>query len=90
MQDRHRDVALFRYSVIREAADASLTKAERGEMVRALARRDHLRADGKRVTLSRNTLDRWIRACAPVDLRHWLPRLGRLSPRPRQGCWSWR
>ena len=62
MQDRHRDVALFRYSVIREAADASLTKAERGEMVRALARRDHLRPDGTRVTLSRNTLDRWIRA----------------------------
>jgi putative transposase len=55
-------VALFRYSVIREAADASLTKAERGEMVRALARRDHLRPDGTRVTLSRNTLDRWIRA----------------------------
>jgi len=55
-------VALFRYSVIREAADASLTKAERGEMVRALARRDHLRPDGTRVILSRNTLDRWIRA----------------------------
>jgi putative transposase len=62
VHDRHRDVALFRYSVIREAADASLTKAERGEMVRALARRDHLRPGGTRVILSRNTLDRWIRA----------------------------
>lgn len=30
MQDRRRDVALFRYSLIREAADAGLTKAERG------------------------------------------------------------
>jgi putative transposase len=55
-------VALFRYSVIREAADASLTKAERGAMVRALARRDHLSPGGARVALSRNTLDRWIRA----------------------------
>jgi len=41
MDDRRRDVALFRYSLIREAADLSLTKAERGRLVRALAARDH-------------------------------------------------
>jgi len=62
VQDRHRDVALFRYSLIREAADAALTKAERGAMVRALARREHLGPDGSRVQISRNTIDRWIRA----------------------------
>jgi putative transposase len=62
VSDRYRDVALFRYSLIREAADASLTKAERGALVRALARREHLGPDGERVTVSRNTLDRWIRA----------------------------
>ena len=62
MQDRHRDVALFRYSLIREAADAALTKAERGALVRALARREHLGPDGSRVQISRNTIDRWIRA----------------------------
>lgn len=32
VSERHRDVALFRYSVMREAADASLTKAERGAL----------------------------------------------------------
>lgn len=37
MHDRHRDVALFRYSLIRDAADVSLTSAERGALVRALA-----------------------------------------------------
>ena len=62
MQDRHRDVALFRYSLIREAADASLSKAERGALVRAVARREHTGPGGERVQVSRNTLDRWIRA----------------------------
>lgn len=62
MQDRRRDVALFRYSLIREAADAGLTKAERGALVRALAGREHLGPSGERVQVSRNTVDRWIRA----------------------------
>lgn len=62
MNDRHRDVALFRYSLIREAADPALTKAERGRLVRALAARDHTDANGVRVRVARNTLDRWIRA----------------------------
>ena len=61
MHDRHRDVALFRYSLIREAADAALTKAERGALVRALAAREHTGPTGERVRLSRNTIDRWIR-----------------------------
>ena len=61
MIDRHHDVALFRYSLIREAADPALTKAERGVLVRALAGRDHSSANGERVRVSRSTLDRWIR-----------------------------
>ena len=61
MDDRRRDVALFRYSLIREAADPALTKAERGLMVRALAARDHTGPRGERVRVARNTLDRWIR-----------------------------
>jgi putative transposase len=61
LHDRHRDVALFRYSLIREAADASLTKAERGALVRAVAGRDHVGPTGERVRVSRKTVDRWIR-----------------------------
>jgi putative transposase len=61
MDDRRRDVALFRYSLIREAADPALTKAERGRLVRAAAGRDHLGPTGERVRVARNTLDRWIR-----------------------------
>jgi len=62
MDDRHRDVALFRYSLIREAADPALTKAERGRLVRALAARDHTGPSGERVRVARNSIDRWIRA----------------------------
>jgi putative transposase len=62
VHDRHRDIALFRYSLIREAADPALTPAERGRLVRYLAARDHLDAHGQRVRVGRSTLDRWIRA----------------------------
>ena len=61
MHDRHRDIALFRYSLIREAADPALTPAERGRLVRYLAARDHLGPNGERVQVGRSTLDRWIR-----------------------------
>jgi len=61
VEDRRRDIALFRYSLIREAADPALSARERGRLVRALAAQDHLGPGGERVRVSRNTLDRWIR-----------------------------
>lgn len=62
MNDRQRDVALFRYTLIREAADKALTKRERGALVREMASREHIGPDWERVRVARNTLDRWIRA----------------------------
>jgi len=62
MDNKGRDVALHRYVLIREAADPSLTPAERGELVRALASVEHLGPEGNYVKVSRPTLDRWIRA----------------------------
>ena len=61
MDDRNRDVALFRYSLIREAADPAVSTAERGLLVRGLARRDHTGPGGDRVRVGRSTIDRWIR-----------------------------
>jgi len=58
--DRRRDVALFRYSLIREAADPELSSRERGQIVRHLAAREHVMPDGTRVRVGRSTLDRWI------------------------------
>ena len=44
--DRARDVALFRYALIRQAADASLTTRQRGVLVRRLVARGAHRPDG--------------------------------------------
>jgi putative transposase len=55
-------VALFRYQLIREAADPALTVRQRGRMVRELAARAHEGPFGEPVAVSRATIDRWIRA----------------------------
>ena len=43
---RAEDVALFRYGIIREAADEILSKAKRGQLVRELASITHTGVDG--------------------------------------------
>src|SRR5215216_6407034 len=77
--NRRQAVALFRYSLIREAADPALGAHERGALVRALAERDHLGPSGERVRVSRNTLDRWIAAWRTGGFEALLPdpRVGR-------------
>jgi putative transposase len=62
MNDAQREVALFRYSLVREAADESLTVRQRGRLVRELAGRDHVGPAGRHVRVARGTIDRWIRA----------------------------
>jgi len=62
MEDRNRDVGLFRYSLVREPGDPALSKAERGALVRALAAMEHLTPDGRYIRVGRSTLDEWIRA----------------------------
>lgn len=58
--DRAREIGLFRYMLIREAGDASLSRRERGAMVRAVAAEPHTDPFGRSVRVSRWTLDRWI------------------------------
>lgn len=60
--DRAQEIGVFRWRIVGEAADVSLSARERGALVRALAAREHLGPDGRWVRVSRNTLDRWIRA----------------------------
>ena len=59
---RAEQVALFRYQLIREAADPGLTVRQRGRMVREIAGTEHPGPFGEPVTVSRATVDRWIRA----------------------------
>jgi putative transposase len=56
------EVGLFRYGVIHDAADAGLSKAERGRLVRGLCEREHVGPDGAIVRISRTSIDRWIRS----------------------------
>lgn len=58
--DQARDVALYRYSLIRPLVDASLSPGERGKLVRELASQVHLGPTGEPVTVSRASLNRWI------------------------------
>ena len=58
--DQAREVGLFRYALIREAADPALSTKARGRLVRELAAREHTGPFGERLQVSRVTLDRWI------------------------------
>ena len=77
--DRAREVGLFRYALIREAADPALSTKARGRLVRDLAQREHTGPSGERVQISRVTLDRWILDVAPRGLR----RAAALNPQLR-------
>ena len=59
--ERARAIGLFRYMLIREAADPVLTGRQRGAMVRAIAAVPHTGPDGRTLRVTRWTLDRWIK-----------------------------
>jgi putative transposase len=61
-RDRTEKIALFRYQLIRAAADSAVTTRQRGPMVRDLAAVVHPGPFGGTVTVSKDTIDRWIRA----------------------------
>src|SRR5680860_1022429 len=58
---RAREVGLFRYGLIQDALEPSLSTKQRGRLVRALAAQSHPGPFGTPVRVSRATLDRWIR-----------------------------
>jgi putative transposase len=80
-EDRRREVGLFRYALIRDAADPGLSKAERGRLVRALSEREHVDPDGRLVRIGRTTLDRWIRAYRHGGFEALVPRPRVVAPR---------
>lgn len=81
MNDWRTTEALFRYALIREAADDRLTARERGALVRASATRLHAHpTDGLR-QIARGTLDRWIRAYRRGGFEALKPVLREVGPR---------
>jgi putative transposase len=81
MNDRAQAVGLFRYSLIRQAADEALSGRERGALVRRLAAETHLGSHGERVRVSRNTLDRWIRSYRSGGFAALVPEPRHVDPR---------
>lgn len=82
---RAEDIGLFRYALVREAADPGLSKAERGRLVRALAAQHHRGPDGRSTQVSRQTLDRWIRTYRRGGFRALVPTPRRVEPRTPAG-----
>jgi len=60
--DKAEALALWRYHLIAEALSPRLGARERGLIVRRIAGKEHTSPDGEPRIVSRNTLDRWIRA----------------------------
>jgi putative transposase len=79
--ERARAVALFRYSLIREAADQRLSTKQRGRLVRELAAREHAGPFGEPVRVSRESIDRWIRRWRRGGFDALVPNPRRVSPR---------
>ena len=79
--ERARDVALYRYSLIRSLADPQLSATERGRLVRQLADQVHLGPCGEPVTVSRASLDRWIRAWRAGGFDALIPAERQVAPR---------
>ena len=60
--DKTEALALWRYHLVAEALSPRLGARERGLVVRRIAGEEHTGPDGEPRIVSRNTLDRWIRA----------------------------
>ena len=81
MNDWRTTEALFRYALVREAAEERLTPSERGALVRGSAAKLHSHpTDGLR-QVSRGTLDRWIRAYRRGGFEALKPALREVGPR---------
>jgi putative transposase len=79
--ERARDIALFRYALIRQAADPALSSKQRGVLVRQLAATEHRGPFGRPVRYSRESLDRWIRAWRTGGFEALQPTARNLEPR---------
>lgn len=82
---RAEDIALFRYAIVREAADDKLSKSERGALVRSLAEVTHQGPDDNAVSVSRPTIDRWIRAYRSGGFAALFPTQRRVEARTPPG-----
>jgi putative transposase len=78
---RAREIALYRYVLIRPLADPALSPAERGQLARQLAAQVHIGPFDQPVTVSRASLDRWTRAWRAGGFDALIPAERQVEPR---------
>jgi len=74
-------VALFRYELIQDVIDVRLSTKQRGPLVRAIAAREHDGPFGEKVTVSRQTIDRWCRWWKAGGFAALVPRPAKVTAR---------
>jgi putative transposase len=79
--ERARRVALFRYELVQEVIDPTLSTRQRGVLVRGLAERAHEGPFGNQVRVSRHTIDRWARAWRAGGFEALVPQPARVIAR---------
>jgi putative transposase len=79
--DRARQIALWRYQLIREPADPVYSTRQRGRLVRQLAEREHPGPFGTPVRIARATVDRWITAWRRGGFDALVPSPRQMQPR---------
>jgi putative transposase len=79
--ERARRVALFRYELIQEVIDPSLSTRQRGPLVRLVAEAEHDGPFGGKVRVSRQTIDRWCRWWRAGGFEALVPTPARVSAR---------
>jgi putative transposase len=80
-EDQARDIALYRYSLIRPLMDKGLSPGRRGKLVRGLAAQVHIGPASEPVTVSRTSLNRWIRRYRTGGFDALLPDGRQIPPR---------
>jgi putative transposase len=79
--ERARRVALFRYELIQDVLDPSLSTRQRGRLVRQVADREHDGPFGEKLRVSRATIDRWCRWWRAGGFEALVPTPARVQPR---------
>jgi putative transposase len=80
-RERAQQIGLFRYMLVRDAADPSLSRRQRGAKVRELVGREHTDPFGRVLRYSRWTLDHWIRRWREGGYEALVPDVRQVQPR---------
>jgi putative transposase len=79
--ERARLTGLFRYQLIQDVTDQGLSARQRGALVRELAAREHDGPAGQKVTVSEQTIRRWVRDWRAGGFEALVPAPARVSAR---------